>query len=566
MTILKNNLPPLGKSIYDLTLDLVGIQSVSRTKGERRIADHIQERLAKLDYFKQYPQQLISCPMGNTDQRNILALVRGKKDPSDQTLLYLGHMDTVDVKEYKTLEPLACDPDGLMKALEKCDLPDEVSEDLKSGRWLFGRGTADMKTGVAALICLLEKIAAAPDTFSGNIALCLVCDEEADSQGMISMAGPLEAMAVREHLNFVGAINTDVVTQMDGSSKDKRHMYLGAMGKAVPGVFVVGKAAHVGESLQGFDANMFLSRLTWLVDGNMALADHFNKEFTHPPVSLKQADLKTDYNGQVPFEAYAYYNILNYKRNVSQVMEIFQTLAGQAFEDCMTRLETQTRTFFDKNKTTPMPVNRSYRVMDFSQLCAHVREHKGAKVLDNAMDEICQSMGTYPELRDHSLALVQKVWHVSGLSGPAAIIFLMPPYYPANDPEFEDPKFKWFNQKTLAALTPYLGRTQKTPYDIRLDRFFPFLSDASFCAYTEGRENKAVLEENMPCWERGWAIDIEKIRRLNIPVLDMGVHGKDFHKLYERVHVPYSMETLPGLIQAVTLELLNPAQEDLDTL
>lgn len=542
-----------GQEILDLTLKLVSIPSTSRTQGELKIARFIHTILQSWPYFQQYPERLSLCPVAETGKLNVLALVRGEKAPSDRTLVYLGHMDTVDIKEYKSLEDVACDPMALARRLEITDLPREVAEDLASGEWLFGRGTADMKTGVAIFIRLLEEVAQTPETFCGNLVLAIVCDEEADSQGMLSLARPLSELADKEGLDLIGAINTDVVSQMDGGSRRKRHIYLGSMGKIVPGVFVVGKGSHVGESLQGFDANQLLSRLTWLIDANMSLADSHQGCFTHPPVSLKQADLKTDYNGQVPFEGYAYYNMLNFKRGASKVLEQIRELTVQAFEDCLARLELETRIYFEKNQVPAIPFALERRVLSFSQLCTHVQKKQGPKALEQAMDQVRRSFGPNPELRAMTLAMVRAIWLLSGLSGPAAVLFIMPPYYPANDPEFDHPKFQCFNRRATQALHPIQTASS---YDIHLDQFFPFISDASFCAYTEDWENRAVLKENMPCWRRGWAIDLDMVRKLNLPVLDMGAHGKDFHKRFERVHVPYSMDALPEMIQQVTRDLL----------
>lgn len=553
MTNLRNSLGQTGKQIFDSTLELVGIPSQTRTQGERIIAQHIFDTLTQWPYFQENPQYLIKCPIGDSDRFNVMAFVRGQKEACDRTLLYLGHMDTVDTGEYKNLESLACSPLELEQSFRKIKLPNAVETDLESGEWLFGRGTADMKAGVAALIHLLKEVSQSPQTFKGNILLAIVGDEEADSQGMISLARPLNKFAANEKLDLLGAINTDVVSQIDANAPLKRHIYLGAMGKIVPGVFVVGKGSHVGESLQGFDANQLLSRLTWLIDANMDLADTYQEKVTQPPVSLKQADLKEDYNGQVPYEGYAYYNFLNYKRGANRVLEQIKDLTQKAFEDCLAKLESQTAIFQEKTGSPVLPLNLEPRVITFSQLCREVKETSGQKTLTRTLDEIRESQGKNPELRTLTLAMVRAVWKLSGLAGPAAVVFIMPPYYPANDPDFDHPKFTWFNHQIKKALSPFVD---KSSFDISLDKFFPYLSDASFCAFTEGDGNQAALENNMPCWNRGWGIDINQVLNLNLPVVDMGVHGKDFHKRFERVHVPYSMDTLPAMIRHVTKDLL----------
>jgi arginine utilization protein RocB len=82
--------------------------------------------------------------------------------------------------------------------------------------------------------------------------------------------------------------------------------------------------------------------------------------------------------------------------------------------------------------------------------------------------------------------------------------------------------------------------------------FFPFLSDASYAAFQGTQEDEDTLKENMPYWGKGWKIDIDAVRELNLPVIDVGVHGKGAHKYLERVHIPYTMKVLPELIKKIT--------------
>jgi acetylornithine deacetylase len=80
-------------------------------------------------------------------------------DGDGPTLVFCGHLDTVST-EGMTIEP--------HEAL------------LQDGR-VYGRGSSDMKGGVAAILCAAAELAAAP--FPGKVILALVADEEYASIG-----------------------------------------------------------------------------------------------------------------------------------------------------------------------------------------------------------------------------------------------------------------------------------------------------------------------------------------------------------------------------------------------
>lgn len=546
-----------GQAILDRTIKLVNIQSVSRTPGEVEISSQIYEEISSWPYFRKHPDQLWSVTFddGSLARNNVLALVQGEETPSGPTIVYLCHYDTVDIAEYKDLESLACDPLSLAEELMERQIPEEVRRDLESGEWLFGRGTADMKTGVSLLMELLRDFSERVQDFKGNILFLAVGDEEADSLGMLSAAKSLVEMAAIHSLSYIGAINTDVVSQLHDADADRRYMYLGSMGKIVPAVYVVGKSSHVGESLRGVDANDLLSRLTWRIDVNMDLVDRCDKLVTQPPISLKQTDLKATYGGEVPYEGFAYYNFLNYRRGPKTIVDLMKQEVDLAFKDCIGKLKEARHRYFNEVGLTGRVEDFQHTVLTYGELFDLVCEKQGRDSVEAAMDKLKAEMSDelVPDFRFQSLQMVRTLWRLSRQAGPAAVIFIVPPYYPPNDALSKNENFQRFNRIVSDSIKTFDG---KTSYHLDVRPYFPYLSDASFCAYMEGNENRAALEHNMPCWNRGWRIDIDNVMQLNMPVFDMGVHGMDFHKHMERVHVPYSIECLPDLIAHTTMELL----------
>ncbi|MPN28931.1 Protein RocB [bioreactor metagenome] len=60
----------------------------------------------------------------------------------------------------------------------------------------------------------------------------------------------------------------------------------------------------------------------------------------------------------------------------------------------------------------------------------------------------------------------------------------------------------------------------------------------------------------MPCLGYKYNLPLEEIKKLNVPVLNYGPHGKDPHKFTERILVDYSFEIVPELVRYMIEELI----------
>ena len=90
--------------------------------------------------------------------------------------------DVVGTEVYGTLEPYAFNMSELAKKLRTELLDEDAHKDLLSGEWLFGRGSCDMKGGIAVQLALLEDYSQNPE--AGNLLFVSVPDEESFSAGM----------------------------------------------------------------------------------------------------------------------------------------------------------------------------------------------------------------------------------------------------------------------------------------------------------------------------------------------------------------------------------------------
>jgi succinyl-diaminopimelate desuccinylase len=141
-------------TIIDLTSDLVRRASV--TPDDAGCQALLGERLARAGFAIEHLR------FGVVDN---LWATHGSGAP---VFAFLGHTDVV--------------PSG--PEMEWASAPFEPA--VRDGR-LYGRGTADMKSGVAAMTLALEQFAAAQPKHPGTIALLLTSDE----------AGPLTRDGVR---------------------------------------------------------------------------------------------------------------------------------------------------------------------------------------------------------------------------------------------------------------------------------------------------------------------------------------------------------------------------------
>jgi len=145
----------------NLTLELM--RRVSVTPDDAGCMDLVVARLEPLGFHAEW------LNFGNT--RN-LWLRRGTAAP---LLAFLGHTDVV--------------PSGPLEDWVSPPFAPEIRDGV-----LYGRGAADMKSGVAAMVTALERFVAAHSGHKGSVAVLLTSDEEgAATDGVVKVVEVLEA-------------------------------------------------------------------------------------------------------------------------------------------------------------------------------------------------------------------------------------------------------------------------------------------------------------------------------------------------------------------------------------
>jgi arginine utilization protein RocB len=548
-----------NQRVRDWTLQLVRLPSVTNTPGETEFAHQLYQLLAEQPYFKAHPEHLW-LERTNNDLReryNLFALVRGD---SPATVLLSGHYDVVSVANYGQLAPWAYDPEALLPQLiaelqADCrNASDYLAlHDLQSGAFLPGRGVLDMKSGLAAGIAVLCHLAEQQER-PGNLLFITTPDEEDSSHGMRSAALRLPALVQERELELLAAINLDA-TNDRGDGSEGQAIFLGTVGKLLPSVYVVGRDTHAGAPFDGVNANLLAAEITRRVECNVALSDVVDGAVAPPPVSLKQADLKAQYDVTTPAAAWCYYNVLTHGRSVADVQARIVALVREALDSALGYLQEQARSYSQLAQQIAEPPAWEPLVLTFAELQARVRQ-QGNVAAESMLAELAQRLARDPALDLPTLNrhLTEALWACSGLSGPAAVVGFGSLYYPPSYVKGDTPRQARL-RRIAAAEAAALSQEANTPIQVR--PFFAGISDMSFLGSATTEHDVAVIAMNTPAWEAKLRFDYAAIAALDLPTINIGPWGRDYHQRLERVHTPYSFGVVPELLWRIVRQLLS---------
>lgn len=210
------------KRLLELLRNLVRTKSVNPDlvqggNGEAEIAAYIGGYMESMGLSVRYQEVA-------PGRLNAIGVLKGTG--GGRSLMLNGHIDTVGI-EGMTIDPL--DP-------------------VLSGGRLYGRGSFDMKGGVAAMIEAVHAVVDSGTRPKGDVVVACVCDEEYASMGT-------EAVA-REYVT-----DAAIVTEPTGNRVCVAHK-----GFAWVKVEVAGKAAHGSLPSEGVDAIMGAGKFLCEVD------------------------------------------------------------------------------------------------------------------------------------------------------------------------------------------------------------------------------------------------------------------------------------------------------------
>ncbi len=526
------------KDVSRYTDELVHIRGISPSVEENQVAEAIFELLCEDDVAEKYTTVGFDQIENDAyERRNVYAFLKGQ---STSTVVLLGHFDTVGTQDYGTLEALAHEPDALMR--ERVEFG-SVLEGTDPDDWMFGRGSGDMKSGVAVHIALIRYFAHNAPDIPLSVLFLATPDEENESAGILQAVHLLTKLREHHHLNYVGVINTDYTTaQYTGDPH--RYIYTGSVGKLLPSFLCIGRESHVGTPFNGLDANLLTAELIRAVSMNDELCDIVQGQITAPPVTLRATDLKTHYNVQLPLTAYFYLNVLTFTTTPEILLERLRHYAESSLQAVLARIdktEARWRTIGGVEEQDAQP--RRGTVLTYAELYQETVQQLGERQVAYELHAEWERVLTTLDTRERSLHLVHRLWTLSGRQGPAVVMYYSPPYYP-------------HVSVTSGPLHDAITEVIEAHPETRLVRqdYFPYLSDLSYLC-VDADTDTSILKANMPVWKEpteqgtgGYYLPLEVIRKLNIPVVDFGVYGQGAHQRNEGVLMSYSFGTLPELI------------------
>ena len=479
-------------------------------------------------------------------RKNVFAFIPGK---SSKTIILAGHFDTVGTNDFQKL--------GLRpeEAFDSKAVAQQLQIDTE--KYLAGRGSFDMKSGIAAGVSLMNYFNCHRDELDGSILFVGTCDEENNSYGILNASEILlqakGAITPEEQvrdlvgdqvLDLLGVINMDYTTQRYPADPEY-HVWNGTIGKLLPSIYVRGQETHAGEHFAGFHASSLLARITSHIDGNMQLADT-----NVPPTTLKFTDNRLVYDVMTASSARAYFNFFTTGKTPGEVLSQIETLTKDSLESYLDNISRNYQIYCQRMN---LPLEdygweKRTRVMKYSDLLTEISMHFGNEETENIIKEAIASC-KLEDLREKSFAVIESLLNKLEQKDPTIVIFFSPPFYPYIKPDTDN------LAQTVRARSNEVGKQNNI--EITMHDFYPYISDMSYLRIEpEIRESLSGLVNEMPLWQRGYSLNLDKVEKLNLPVVNIGPYGFGAHKTGEMVERYYSFNILPGLIIETVNDLL----------
>jgi arginine utilization protein RocB len=533
------------KAILELLLSLARIPSITCSAGEAEAGRFIHSWFSGKDYFRDHPENLRFIPVpGDPFGRGVVMAIVEAEPAVDGTVILTGHFDVVGTEDFGPLEGLAFSPLEYAAALKERGLDGEAGEDLRSGDFLFGRGVMDMKCGLAVEMVLLSEAAENLSSLGVNLLFLAVPDEEVGSAGMRAAVGPLAEVREERGFEYLGAILAEPgaasVPDVEGEA-----VFLGSVGKVMPFFYCAGIGTHAGRYFDGLSASLLASRISVLVEGNPLMADRSGDETAHPPACLYLRDIRDGYSVTIPDRAAVFFNYMTLTRAPAEIMGEMKKVAEEACEAAFEQIKssgTKLGAVFD----IPSP-----RIITFGEF-AHETDRVLRGTAKTRIRELVEAMDPALDDRRRSLAVVSEMLRWNPPAVPLVIVGFLPPYYPHC---FNDGKSEGDRRIRKAAESVVETALRDHGVHLTLKEYFAGICDLCYLGFQGSAMDMLSVASNIPGWGSVYRIALGELKKLDVPVLNLGPSGKDPHKATERLRLSYSLEIFPRLLREVVLSL-----------
>lgn len=499
----------MKERVMELLQKLISIDSESRTEKERYIEAFL---LQTLESMKGVTARSVVIQEDIYRRAIVYGFVRGT---SANTVVFLNHHDTVGIAPYGRLAKNAFSPDELLEDLLQKETNTEVLSDLRSGEWLVGRGSCDMKGGIAAQLAVLEEYGMHPG--KATVLFLSIPDEESYSVGMRAAMPLLKLLQKNEGFNYRILINNEP-SPKEG---DALVACTGSVGKVLPVIVVQGKPVHVGKYTEGLNPIGLLARIVAQTEGNMELVDRIGDEMAPPPAWMYMRDRKEKYDVSLPYHAAGWINFLTYQKTPADVAAILKRAAEKAAKE--------------------MSPHIAVRIMTGAELLDCGKGVEGFDIIlehlyHTCMIELEQGKSSYAEA---TISMITHILAYLHITEPTVVIAFAPPFYPSS-------QSRLVADDTYNGLLEVLSRTAKITYK----QYFNGISDCSYCCI-DSRIKEHMLQGNLLLWGEAYSLHFSTMAELQIPFLLLGPWGKDLHERTERVHIDSVSCELPIVLQRV---------------
>ncbi|MHA2610436.1 MAG: M20/M25/M40 family metallo-hydrolase [bacterium JZ-2024 1] len=293
----------------DLLHTLISHPSIVGTEEEKNFGLFLHEYTSSLPCWEE-----VEAWRDGAGRVSVLAFRKGL---SSSCVLFLGHYDTVGIEDYPE-KGMAFDPERAKKwIISVPDVPPEIRLGLEKNQWSAGRGSLDMKAGIAAQMSFALHHCPSDAT----VLFLWVPDEEQDSAGA-RFAYPLLSRFLQKH-----SLHLKWVIKSDFTHK-KGALYTGSTGKCLLNAYIRTKSGHVADGEKMRNALFLSGKLIW------------HTAQTPPPgLSVTPLHLETfsrGYSVQVPFECWIYLNVLFFRKSLKESVEAWKgVLSRRLGEDIL---------------------------------------------------------------------------------------------------------------------------------------------------------------------------------------------------------------------------------------
>ena len=158
------------------------------------------------------------------------------------------------------------------------------------------------------------------------------------------------------------------------------------------------------------------------------------------------------------------------------------------------------------------------------------------------------------DLRLFGLRVVQEAWKWSEDKSPAVVVFFGSIFSARIEMTGRTAKEKALLDAVESAIEVVRPEAQR---QIKTRMFYPYISDSSFMAVCDDTLAIQALETNMPQYGVKYTHPVDKIRQIDVPVVNIGTFGRDGHMLTERVDMRQTFQNVPNITYEAVKRLLS---------